>query len=575
VSQTFLVAPWIEERSIRDWFETPELVELLRRYGLTPASVLQTFLGAMEAGGVREGVDLGYTLSVALYDLFSRSTGSDWEYDEAKLDFFLDFIRDVGRPVVLNLRANHFVGESDLAQELAHDYTGLARTNDRLPVREAYFNNTTFAPVFSLDENIRLNRFRFGGFRRAAEQLAKFDRSHRGLLRAVTLAGELHHYFSNLADSTSAGQFGGIQTTDYSESSVRDFREWLRQRYVDLGRMNGDLGTSFAGWDAVVPPAVDLRTQPDAPSWMHMDSYCNGRLPIFGWAELQEGDRIEVYVDGKLAGHAAGRFSRMDVYDSLADMARSDVGWRLELDYRQLSPGPHIVHVVVQWTDGPRFLVNSREIWICSRSFTERGNVDAAYPELDCLPRASAAYMDHPPNGLALLFNPFGAEWQTFRELQVSNLLGNFARIAAESGLDPDRIFSHQITPQLEGSWNQVAFAVDAGEFADPRYLPGVNLYGGTVTYPRLAELTKGRPYGVPEFHPRMGKPGSKSVFRSALDFHLKNGAVFVCPYFMSMRHPQLSAVRNDVLDMLIHPLNPALGSHFFYSAVADFLRRA
>jgi hypothetical protein len=61
---------------------------------------------------------------------------------------------------------------------------------------------------------------------------------------------------------------------------------------------------------------------------------------------------------------------------------------------------------------------------------------------LDALPEVSgvgvAGYVDHPADEQAVLYNPFAAEWQRFREIQVSSLLATFARIALESGLDPN-----------------------------------------------------------------------------------------------------------------------------------------
>ena len=72
--------------------------------------------------------------------------------------------------------------------------------------------------------------------------------------------------------------------TDYSPASVRDFREWLKPRYSGLGQLNDRLGTPFQTWEEVEPPRSDLRAEDAAPRWMHMDSYANGVLPIFGWA---------------------------------------------------------------------------------------------------------------------------------------------------------------------------------------------------------------------------------------------------------------------------------------------------
>ncbi len=569
---TFLVAPWIEEKGIRSWYEDPELAEMLRRSGLKPAAMLEGVLDALCDGRPAGGIELGYTLSINIYDLFSKK--DEWVFDPGKLQFFIDFIRDVGRPVVVNLRANHFVGESDLARELAADESSLARTNDGSIIREAYFNNTTFAPVFSLDERIPLNRFRFGGFREAAGMFARFDRECPDILRAVTVAGELHHYVANLADPNSAGRFAGVTITDYSDASIRDFSTWLHGRYPAIGEVNERFGTSFTAWEGVVPPRIDVTQQPGAPLWMHMDSYCAGSVPIFGWADLGEGDRIEIFLDGECLGDARYHLSRVDVYDAVPHLADSDRGFRYDLAYSHLARGAHVVHLVLRRADS-RLLIARRTLWIGG---VETDGTVRAYPHLDGLPEASGAGLsgcvDHPAEGLRLLYNPFAAEWQRFREFQVSSLLAAFTRIALESGLEPNKIYSHQIASQLEGSWNYAAFAVDARDLSEAACMPGLNLYGGSVTSPHLFPLTGGRRYGVPELHPRMGKPQSRSIFRRALEYHRSNGAAFVCPYFMGIGRKELAAPRNPVRDMRIDPLNPALGSSFFYAALRELLRQ-
>jgi Beta-galactosidase len=571
--KSFLVAPWIEEMGIRSWYEDPELVEMLRKSGLTPATMLQGVLSALDGGKPAEGIELGFMLSINVYDLFTRK--ETWTFDRSKFQFFLDFMRDVGRPVVINLRANHFVGESELARELAADESSLARASDGSFIREIYFNNATFAPVFSQDEHILLNRFRFGGFREATSMLGTFDREVPGLLRAVTLAGELHHYVTNLADPTSAGRFEGMQTTDYSDASIREFGAWLRARYETVESLNERFGTSFPTWGEVVPPRVDVTKQPDAALWMHMDSYAAGSVPIFGWAELGERDRIEIFVDGECQGEARYHLSRLDVYDVLPHLASSDVGFRYELNYRSLQTGAHIIHLVVRRADGSRLLLARRSVCVGAAN---SGSSAGAYAHLDGLPAASGAGVagcaDHPADGRTLLYNPYAAEWQTFREFQVSNLLATFTRIALEGGLDPNKIFSHQIASHLEGSWNYAAFAVDTRDIAEAACLPGLSLYGGSVTSPHLLSLTKGRPYGVSELHPRMEKLQSRAIYRRTLEYHRENGAAFVCPYFMGIARKHFCGPRNTVGDMRIHPLNPVLGSSFFYAALREFLRQ-
>lgn len=572
-AQGFLVAPLIEEDGIRSWYEDAELAEMLRKSGLRPAAMLQGFLSTLNGNGPATGVELGYMLSINVYDLFSKD--SEWLFDPDKFQFFIDFIRDVGRPVVINLRANHFVGEGELARELAADESSLARTNDGSAIREMYFSNFTFAPVFSLDERIPLNQFRFDGFRKATAMLARFDREYPGILRAVTLAGELHHFVGNLEDSNAAGRFAGVQITDYSDASIRDFAAWLRGRYASVDELNEVFGTPFASWVDVTPPRIDLTGQGGEPLWMHMDSYCAGLVPIFGWADLGDADRIEVFLDGERLGATRYHLSRMDVYDALPHLTRSDVGFRYDLDYSNLSHGLHTIHLVLQRPDGSPLLLGRRTLRVGS---ADAGGAPVAYEDLDCLAAASAAglgsWVDHPEDGQVLLFNRFAAEWQRFREFQVSSLLDAFTCIALESGIDQNKIYSHQITSQLEGSWNYAAFAVDARVLAEAVCLPGLNLYGGSVTSPHLALLTGGRRYGVPELHPRMDKLGSRSIFRRTLEYHRQNGAAFVCPYFMSIEWRKFSGPRNLMGDMQIDPLNPVLGSSFFHLALQEFLRQ-
>lgn len=570
---SFLVAPLIEEKGIRSWFDDPDLAEMLRTSGLKPAAMLEGVLSTLAGGKPADGIELGYMLSINVYDLFSKK--DEWVFDPGKLQFFLDFIGDVRRPVVVNLRANHFVGESSLAQELAADEASLARTNDGSVIREVYFNNAAFAPVFSLDESIPMNRFRFGGFREAVAMFARFDRECPDILRALTVAGELHHYVTNLADPNSAGRFVAVQITDYSDASIRDFVTWLSGRYASIEEVNDRFGTSFVCWTEVVPPRIDVTQQPDAPHWMHMDSYAAGSVPVFGWAALEEGGSIDVFLNGEWLGAARHHLSRVDVYDGLPQLANSDVGFRYDLNFKDLRRGTHVIHIVIQRGDGCRLLL-ARRILVVGSAIPDA--TIPAYPNLDTLSKASAigfaGYVDHPTDDQIVLYNPYAAEWQQFREFQVSSLLGMFTRIAVESGLNPNKIYSHQIASHLEGSWNYAAFAVDAGALAEAECLPGLNLYGGAVTSPHILPLVRGRAYGVPEFHPRMGKPQSRTVFRQALEFHRRNGAAFVCPYFMGIGRKELGAPRSPIHDMRIDPLNPVLGSSYFYAALQEFLRQ-
>lgn len=487
---------------------------------------------------------------------------------------YTELFREVGRPVVVNLRANHFVGEGALVDELVRDESSFALINNGLNLREVYYTNTILAPTFSIDDRIPLNKYRFGGFRQAVRKLAEFDRESPGLIYAVTLAGELHHFLPELANSSAQGRFEGALMTDYSSASIEDFRNWLRSRYGSIAEVNSRFGTAFESWDELDPPRIDIRGDSSEPLWTHMDSYADGILPVFGWAEPNPGSEILVYIDNLEIGRAEYGLSRTDVYEAIDRLGDSDVGFRYDLNYRLLSSGQHVIHVVLRQADGSSFLIGRRALIVGRNPCSPAGvasSLDEHRPAVD--ERGGFAWLDHPPEGLSLVFNPYAAEWQSFRECQVDTLLEKFASIAVEEGFDRKKLYSHQIMPQFEGTWNRLAFAVAAKSPQSDLFAPGVDLYGGAAVYRHLSEFVKGKAYGVTECHPRMGKAHSMDIFRRTLEYHRKSGARFISPYYVAMRNPVLPD-GNLVSAMVIHPLNPAYGSMFYYSALVEFLNK-
>jgi hypothetical protein len=127
--------------------------------------------------------------------------------------------------------------------------------------------------------------------------------------------------------------------------------------------------------------------------------------------------------------------------------------------------------------------------------------------------------------------------------------------------------------PHFEGTWNRLAFALSVKCSGNDLFAPGVDLYGGAAVYRHLSEFFKGAPYAVTECHPRMGKAVSRHIFSRTLDYHRMLGARFISPYYFAARDPVLPD-GNLVGAMIIHPLNPAYGSMFYYSALVDFLNR-
>src|SRR5689334_5344060 len=108
-SSSFLVAPWIEVPSMRDWVQQIPVIALLEKYHLTLDQLLGNFLETLQPKACGD-VRLGYTVAINVYDLFSQDAEGHWHFDTTRMDFFTELFGKVQRPVVVNLRANHFMG---------------------------------------------------------------------------------------------------------------------------------------------------------------------------------------------------------------------------------------------------------------------------------------------------------------------------------------------------------------------------------------------------------------------------------------------------------------------------------
>jgi hypothetical protein len=133
------------------------------------------------------------------------------------------------------------------------------------------------------------------------------------------------------------------------------------------------------------------------------------------------------------------------------------------------------------------------------------------------------------------------------------------------AGFDKDRVFSHQLIPTLNGSWNDMLFAAQASLSPASPYLPGMTVYGGSTFTPALIKKAAGRRYGLPEFHPLQHK--DDDIPEAILRYHYAHGAVFITPYFMSIRNEhQKGQAAHD--RMLITPTNTERGSDNLYRAI-------
>lgn len=542
-----------------------------------PVRALNALLDSLGPRAGNAEVEIGYTLPINLFDFFRPSGKGGWQFEERRLDFYLDMIRRTPRPVVVYLLGNHFSAQNALTRELAADRRNLMLKPDGTPPTSHYFSTEVLPFTLSVDPEIPVNRFRFAAIERILSALRPLDASLPGRIAAVTLGGETHHLFDDLKGGT--GKFSGAEYTDYSPQSIAEFRLWLRSRHADLASLNRVLGTPFRSWEEVVPPGRDIRRQALKGFWEHMDANAGGRLPVFGWINPASGVRsIEVFLDEQSQGQAQLGLNRMDVYEAKPAMATPNSGFRFDMDMAPVSPGIHRLKLVAQMADGKRQLLVERDIvrmgadqsrpglalWDRIKSWARRGTERLA-------PFRGEFWLDQPVDLQDVYVNPYAQEWQAFRNAQVRRHLEQLFRVAAATGFDRSRLYSHQLLPALNGGWNDALFA--AGQSFDEKmpYQPGITLYGGLTVSEAAVEMAYGRPYGVPEMHPQQFKRPGEAL--AALRFQQQHCASFVSPYFMDARPAALRGASDGHDAMLLEEGNRKMGSEGFLAAIREMAK--
>lgn len=95
----------------------------------------------------------------------------------------------------------------------------------------------------------------FGGMPRASSPV--FVARQTAFLKAL-----VEHLRTTDAQHTVVAYYPGIEwwfppTTRYGPDEVAGFRQWLRRRYGQVGRLNHQWGTNYAGFSDVQPPEID------------------------------------------------------------------------------------------------------------------------------------------------------------------------------------------------------------------------------------------------------------------------------------------------------------------------------
>jgi len=579
--EPFLLAPMLQDADLCEAaipesmrLQRAEMTRLCLQKGQTPASLIESDLSTLGPRFSRDGqFELGYTLNVPLLRLLTRK-GGEWVPDAQAIGRLIRTLREVDRSVVLYLFATHFGVDAPIETVLARDPANLAASiNGPMPV-DKYFLTTIYPWTFaSLETSI--TRSREKALDAFVAEVCRLPPEHLRKVRAVTVLGEVHHLFPNFERGMGYDQ--PYVTTDYGEASVEGFRAFLRNRFRSVAALNRAIDANFADFNQVQPPSKDIRRQKLNHFVEHLDPFAHGTLPIFGWAH--ESGRaqssplwIRIYRNGSMIARVPASLGRQDVLEAKPALTSANVGWRFDMDFTAIEPGVHRIDIAAERADGTLFSLGSRRISIVGRTQAEpRAVAMKRLPDMRPAKGVVEAWIDQPTELASYFFNPLAAMWQDYRQQQVVQYIAHFAKRVRSTCLGGKEIFSHQIAPFLNPSWDATRFAIDASLQRTDEFQLGVNLYGGAAygeSFFSWLRSTGHTRYAVPEFHPM--RPLSKGETLAMLNKHRAHGARFIS-FFLDPREARLrpDAVRNR---FALGPENPAYGSDRLFAAVRSIM---
>ncbi|NBC70067.1 fibronectin type III domain-containing protein [Paenibacillus sacheonensis] len=213
-------------------------------------------------------VKTGLSISTQYLSLDTYAHQQNYNWDSDYLDRQLQYAADYGRPVLIQLNAGGWAGDTGLMDALADDTrTTMWDTNNWDMFRSIdQHNYMTYSR-----KNLKHYAFKKRNLQQVAKRIVQWRAQHPDLFIGVSLDSEDWQY---VWDST--------RYSDYNPLSIAEWKEWLQGTgiydsangtykgearspvFTSISQFNTAMGTSFATWSAVDPP----RTRADGnPFW--------------------------------------------------------------------------------------------------------------------------------------------------------------------------------------------------------------------------------------------------------------------------------------------------------------------
>lgn len=517
------------------------------------------------------GLTLGYSLKAPLLD-FLRRDASGWHVDKAAVRRLIRTVRDVPRPVVLYLFATHFETHAPIEAELAQDPSNLAATVDGVLPVDRYYNDKLYPWSVARTDN-SLTKRREQVVATIIEEACREPEAVMEKLAAITILGETHQLFPHF--ETGMAFNAPYKVSDYSKASRDGFQRYLSQKVGSLARLNALLSTHHSRWEDIQPPDHDSLEGQDPDTERHINAYAHGGFPVSGWiapqGQLGHGV-VRIYLDGQLQGRAPVGLNRQDVLEALPALGSADVGWRYDLNFRTLASGPHQIDLYLERSGHPLQHLGTRHVEIVGNS----GQLKAdrwlpGLPATNAPDPALRYYIDAPIENARFRYNPLVPLWHDYRNQQVVQYIQHFQRLLANSCLGKTPLYTHQLVPYSNPSWDSNKYAVDASLQPKPGLNLGVSLYGETTYGNSMIRWLRGQGhthYGVTEFHPL--KQLSAEELKTTFSRHQAAGAQFISMFVEGRWQGHYMSEDRNLF--AFDPDNHAYGSDLLFSALRAIL---
>jgi len=182
---------------------------------------------------------------------------------------------------------------------------------------------------------------------------------HDRLVEATRIHAPYRPVFYDLADESGIADLAAFWDFDFSDESLGEMRDWLKERYGTLAALNTQWATSFVTWDAVTPETTSeamKRTDDNFSSWADHKDWMDtsfARALKMGVDAIQSVDP-EAYVaiaGGQMPGWGGYDYYRLS--QVLTAIEPYDIGNNIEI-LRSLNPRIAMVTTAFARGDGEK-----------------------------------------------------------------------------------------------------------------------------------------------------------------------------------------------------------------------------